>query len=153
MATLEGRESVELAFSKIIAQINSPEQMRKLGGFVISTIRTRTRGQKQGVSRPGGNASKLRRVTDKYAKWRVKQQRHPEAASGRSSNLTFSGKMLDSMIVKSATRNQLFIGFRSQREADKSVWQEEQGRRFLVLSRKEIKDCAGFVKQLLRQRS
>lgn len=153
MATLEGSESVERAFSKIIAQINSPEQMRKLGGFIISTIRTRTRGQKLGVPTPGGNAVKLRRVTDKYAKWRIKQQRHPEAATGRASNLTFSGKMLDSMIVKTATQNQLFIGFRSQKEADKAVWQEEQGRRFLVLSRKEIKDCAAYVKQLLRQRS
>lgn len=152
MATLEGVGSVERAFSKIIAQINSPEQMRKLGGFVITTIRTRTRGQKLGVSRPGGNPARLRRVTDKYAKWRERQRRHPEAATGRSSNLTFSGKMLDSMIIKRATRQELFIGFRNQRESDKSVWQEEQGRRFLVLSAKEIKDCAAYVKQLLRQR-
>lgn len=153
MATLNGTESVESAFSKIIGQINSPETMRKLGGFVISTIRARTRGQKLGVSAPGGNATKLRKVTDKYAKWRIKQQRHPEAATGRASNLTFSGKMLDSMIIKTATKNQLFIGFRGQKEADKAVYQEEQGRRFLVLSRKEIKDSAGYVKNLLRQRS
>lgn len=153
MATLEGTESVTLAFSKILAQINSAETMRKLGGFVISTIRERTRGRNQGVSTPGGNAAKLRKVSDKYAKWRIKQKRHPEAATGRASNLTFSGKMLDSMIIKKATVNQLLIGFRTQKEQDKSVYQEEQGRRFLVLSGKEIKDSAGYVKNLLRQRS
>lgn len=151
-AKLEGTQTVVNAFSKIIAQINSPEAMRNLGGYLIQTIRKRTRGEAKGVSVPGGNAARLRRVTDKYAKWRVKQQRHPEAATGRASNLTFTGKMLDAMILKRATTSQLFIGFRSQKEADKAEWQEEQGRRFLVLSGKEIKDAAAYVKRNLARR-
>jgi hypothetical protein len=152
MATLEGTESLVSAFQKIIERINSPTAMRNLGGYLIQTIRKRTRGEGKGVSSPGGNAVKLRRVTTKYAKWRVKQQRHPEAATGRSSNLTFKGKMLDAMIIKTASRSKLLIGFRSQKEADKSVWQEEQGRRFLVLSGKEIKDAAAYVKRNLAGR-
>lgn len=152
MPTLEGTESLVNAFQKIIERINSPTAMRNLGGYLIQTIRKRTRGEGKGVSVPGGNAVKLRRVTDKYAKWRTKQQRHPEAATGRSSNLTFKGKMLDAMIVKTASRSKLLIGFRTQFEADKSVWQEEQGRRFLVLSGKEIKDAAAYVKRSLAGR-
>jgi hypothetical protein len=151
-ARLEGTQTVVNAFSKIIDQINSHEAMRNLGGYLIQTIRKRTRGEAKGVSVPGGNAARLRRVTDKYAKWRVKQQRHPEAATGRTSNLTFKGKMLDAMILKRATKSQLFIGFRSQKEADKAEWQEEQGRRFLVLSGKEIKDAAAYVKRNLARR-
>lgn len=151
-ARLEGTQTVVDAFSKIIAQINSPEAMRNLGGYLIQTIRKRTRGEAKGVSVPGGNAARLRRVTDKYAKWRAKQQRHPEAATGRASNLTFTGKMLDAMILKRATTSQLFIGFRSQNEADKAVWQKKQGRRFLVLSGEEIKDAAAYVKRNLARR-
>lgn len=150
-ASLDGTETLINAFSRVIEQVNSAEAMRNLGGFVIRTIRNRTRGDGKGVPSPGGNAVRLRRVTDKYAKWRQKQPRHPDAATGRSSNLTFKGKMLDAMIVKKATKSQLFIGFRTQKEADKSVWQEEQGRRFLVLSGKEIKDAAAYVKRNLKR--
>jgi hypothetical protein len=66
--------------------------------------------------------------------------------------LTFKGKMLDSLIVKTATPKALFIGFRAQKEADKAQWQEEQGRRFLVLSGKEIRDAAAYVKRSLAKR-
>lgn len=148
---ITGTESVIAAFSDIIKSIQSPAAMRKLGGYVIKTIRQRTRGEGKGVGRPGGNATKLRRVTDKYAKWRTKQPRHPEAATGTSSNLTFKGTMLDSMIIKTATANKLFIGFRSAKEQEKADGQEEQGRRFMFLSGKEIKDAANYVKMNLRQ--
>lgn len=143
---------VAKAFSRILGKVDSPDAMRRLGTYLIRTIKERTRGRGQGVSKPGGQATKLKRVTDKYAKWRVKQPRHPDAATGRSSNLTFSGKMLDALIVKKANTKQLFIGFKTQKEADKSGWQEEQGRRFLVLSGKEIKDAASFVKSGLKGR-
>jgi|SRR6478736_1521025 len=148
--TITGLEKVQAAFSEIIKSISSPAQMRRLGGYVIKQIRQRTRGEGKGVGRPGGNAVKLRRVTDKYAKWRARQARHPEAASGKSSNLTFSGKMLDSLIIKNATANKLFIGFRSAKEQTKADGQEEQGRRFMFLSGKEIKDAATYVKMNLR---
>lgn len=149
--TITGLDKVQAAFADIIKAISSPQQMRKLGGYVIKTIRERTRGQGKGVGRPGGNATKLKRVTDKYAKWRAKQARHPEAASGTSSNLTFKGTMLNSMIIKSATKSSLFIGFRNNNEAVKADAQHEQGRRFMFLSGKEIKDAASYVKRNLRQ--
>lgn len=148
---ITGLEKVQAAFSDIIKAISSPQAMRKLGGYVIKTIRERTRGQGKGVGRPGGNASKLERVSDKYAKWRARQPRHPEAASGTSSNLTFKGTMLNSMIIKTATKNSLFIGFRGQKQEDKAEGQHEQGRRFMFLSGKEIKDAANYVKLNLRQ--
>ncbi len=150
--TVKGTESVKSAFAKIIAQVSSPEAMRLLGGYVIKVIRNRTRGEAKGVRTPGGNATALKKVSSKYAKWRLKQPRHPEAATGRTSNLTLTGKMLDAMIIKTATKSSLLIGFRSAREAQKAVWQEEQGRRFLVLSGKETRDAANYVKMNLRRR-
>lgn len=145
-------DQVQSAFSKILEQINSPAAMQRLGIFIIQKIRKRTRGEGRGVPTPGGTASKLRRVTDKYAKWRLKQPRHPEAATGRASNLTQSGKMLDALMIKRASKTSLFIGFKTQKEQDKAQFVEEGGRRFMVLSGKEIKDAAAFVKSNLRAR-
>jgi len=148
---MSASDDVKSAYSKILEQINSAAAMRRLGTFIIQTIRKRTRGEGKGVAQPGGAASKLRRVTSKYAKWRLKQPRHPEAATGRASNLTQTGKMLDAMIIKRATARELFVGFKTQKETDKANWSEEGGRRFMVLSGKEIKDAANFVKANLRR--
>jgi|SRR6478752_9006003 len=149
--TITGLEKVEAIFADIIKSIDSPAAMRRLGGYVIKQIRQRTRGEGKGVGRPGGNAVKLRRVTDKYAKWRARQVRHPEAASGKSSNLTFRGTMLDSLIIKTATANKLFIGLRTIKEQEKAEGQAEQGRRFMFLSGKEIRDAANYVKLNLKR--
>lgn len=142
---------VQTAFGKILLNINSKEAMQRLGIYVIAAIRRRTRGQGKGVARPGGPETKLRKVSDKYAKWRLKQPRHPEAATGKASNLTQTGKMLDAMQIKRATRTELFIGFRNQRESDKAEWVAEAGRPFLFLSGKEIKDSAAFIKASLKR--
>ena len=150
--TVSGLDKVRNEFEKIIKKIDSPEVMRRLGMFIITTVRERTRGTGRGVGRPGGNPSRLKAVTLPYAIWRAKQLRHPQAASGRSSNLTFSGRMLDGMIVKQATKSSLFIGFKRQADSDKAEYQEKQGRRFLVLSGKEIRDAAAFVKLQLSKR-
>jgi len=142
---------VQTAFGKILLNINSKAAMQRLGIYIIAAIRRRTRGQGKGVATPGGPANKLLKVSDKYAKWRLKQTRHPEAATGRSSNLTQTGKMLDAMQIKQATETQLFIGFRNQRESDKASWVAEAGRPFLFLSGKEIKDAASFVKASIKR--
>lgn len=142
---------VQTAFGKILMNINSNAAMQRLGVYLISVIKRRTRGQGKGVAQPGGNSAKLKKVSDKYAKWRLKQPRHPEAATGKSSNLTQTGKMLDALSIKRATRTELFIGFKNQRESDKADWVAEAGRPFLFLSGKEIKDAASFVKSSLKR--
>jgi hypothetical protein len=142
---------VQTAFGKILMNINSKAAMQRLGIYVIAAIRRRTRGQGKGVATPGGSEQKLKKVSDKYAKWRLKQPRHPEAAKGKASNLTQTGKMLDALQIKSATRTQLFIGFRNQHETDKAGWVQDAGRPFMFLSGKEIKDAAAYVKSSLKR--
>lgn len=132
------REVLKL-FHDIAKRLSSPQLMRKLGAFAIVTIRERTRGKGQGVQRPNGRASQLRRVSPEYADQRARMKgRHPQAATGTRSNLTATGKLLDSMILKRVSSNELFIGFRARREELKAEGQEKQGRRFLVLSSTEI---------------
>lgn len=130
---------VRKLFADIAKRLSSPQLMRKIGAFAIVTMRDRTREKGQGVQSPNGRASQLRRVTPEYALQRAKMPGlHPKAAKGNRSNLTATGALLDSMILKRVTGNELFIGFRNRREDQKAEGQERQGRRFLVLSSTEI---------------
>lgn len=130
---------VRKLFADITKRLSSPELMRKLGAYVILTIRDRTRGKGQAVLTPGGRASQLKRVTPEYAARRAKMKnRHPQAATGTRSNLTATGALLDSMLLKRVSATELFIGFRTKLSDQKAEGQERQGRRFLVLSGSEI---------------
>jgi hypothetical protein len=143
------REVLKL-FDDISKRLSSPQLMRKLGAFVILTIRDRTRGKGQAVLQPNGRASQLKRVTPEYAAQRAKMKnRHPQAATGTRSNLTATGVLLDSMVLKRVSSSELFIGFRNRREGLKAEGQERQGRRFLVLSGSEIIACRKFVTKIV----
>lgn len=132
-------KNVRKFFNDIQKRLNSPQLMRKLGAFVLVTIRERTRGKGQGVRTPGGRASQLKRVTPEYAARRARMRnRHPQSARGTRSNLTATGALLDSMLLKRVSSTELFIGFRNRLSDRKAEGQEKQGRRFLVLSSTEI---------------
>ena len=132
---------------RLTDRIESSRDRKAVGGFIIQTIRNRTRKRGKGVARAGGRERTLRPVSEGYAKWRVTQRRHPQAATGRKSNLTFTGRMLDDLIVKRSTKKQLLIGFRTQFSEDKAEWQSEQGRPFMFLSRGEIQATIDFIKE------
>ena len=141
-------------FKNLLNKIEDRDTFRALGFFVISTVRERTRKKGQGVKNAGGRASKLKIVSKAWAKRRVKEQRHPEAATGRKSNLTFKGTLLDSMIIKRADKRGLFIGFKNVKQEDKAEGQANQGRVFMNLSGKEIRSSIDFLKkEILRGRS
>lgn len=142
--------NVRKLFDDVSKRLSSTQLMRKLGAYLITTIRERTRGKGQGVSRPGGRASQLKRVTPEYAARRARmRRRHPQAATGTRSNLTATGVLLDSMILKRVSANQLFIGFRQRREELKAEGQERQGRRFMVLSSTEILKARQYAAKIV----
>ena len=146
MATIDKRR-LDRRFKKLTQNIESSSQMKKLGGFIIKTIRERTRGDGKGVKRPDGNRRKLKEVSKRYALWREKQSdKSVEAAKGRDSNLTFSGKMLDNLIIKKATKTELFIGFRGKLNEDKAQAQHDMGRAFMFLGKVEQRNAAEFVR-------
>jgi hypothetical protein len=139
MASKYATNEVRKLFDDIAKRLGSQTLMRKLGAYLIVTIRDRTRGKGQAVLSPGGRASQMKRVSPEYAAQRAKMKnRHPQAASGTKSNLTATGALLDSMLLKRVTAGELFIGFRNRKEELKAEGQERQGRRFLVLSSQEI---------------
>lgn len=139
MASKYATNEVRKLFDDISKRLGSQALMRKLGAYLIITIRDRTRGKGQAVLSPGGRASQLKRVSPEYAAQRAKMKNlHPKAATGTKSNLTATGALLDSMLLKRVTAGELFIGFRNRKEELKAEGQERQGRRFLVLSGSEI---------------
>lgn len=139
MASKYATNEVRKLFDDISKRLGSQQLMRKLGAYLIITIRDRTRGKGQAVLSPGGRASQLKRVSPEYAAQRAKMKNlHPQAATGTKSNLTATGALLDSMLLKRVTAGELFIGFRNRKEGLKAEGQERQGRRFLVLSGSEI---------------
>ena len=146
----DATKDVRKIFNDIAKRLSSPQLMRKLGAFVIVTIRDRTRGKGQGVRTVGGRVSQLRRVTPLYAARRAQMKgRHPQAATGTRSNLTASGALLDSMLLKRVSSTELFIGFRTRLSDKKAEGQEKQGRRFLVLSGTEIISARKFVAKIV----
>lgn len=134
---------------KELAKGLSNQELKVLGGFMIKTIRERTRGKGKGVDKPGGRLKTLKSISLPYAIWRATQRRSPEAATGRKSNVTFSGKMLDDLIVKRASQGQLFIGFRTRESEKKAGFQHDQGRKFMFLSRGEITKASDLAKKLI----
>jgi len=123
---------------KAIAKSLNKGNMKDLGELVVDTIVARTRYKGQGVDGSGNRARKLKNVSPKYAKWRKKQKRHADAATGKKSNLTFSGDMLDSVKVTSAKQRTFEVGFSDKDEANKAKWNAEKGRPFLHLTGREI---------------
>lgn len=117
------------------------------GKFIVEMIVKRTRDKGQGVSRTGARTSKLRKVSPGWAIARQKESRHPNAASGRESNLTFKGTMLDSLTVLGATKDKFFIGFRTSEQADKAEGNALNGRPFMFLSKGEITKTSDFIKK------
>jgi len=143
------KRRLDARIDRLLKKVKDPKIFRKFGGFVIQTIRIRTRGRGKGVPRPGGREKNLKQVGSKWAKRRLKFERHPEAATGRRSNLTFKGTMLDNMIIKRSDKSGVLVGFRNIKEEKKADGQAEQGRVFLNLSGKEIRSSADFLKSLV----
>ncbi len=135
-------------FEQLTKNMNDKSGLRRLGGFVIKTIRERTRGDGKGVARPGGNRTTLRIVSDEWAARRaVASGKHPQAATGKKSNLTFMGTMLDSMITRTPGQGKLFIGFKNKKESDKAEGNEERGRPFMYLGKVEIRSASDYIKK------
>jgi len=147
---MKGTAEVRSMFRQLMDMINSAETMRALGGFSIKTIQKRTRGEGKGVSRAGGISRKLKRVTPDYAEQRRRKKgKHPAAATGTTSNLTLFGPLINTLVIKRATKTDLRIGFLNLKEEKKAEGQERQGRTFMVLSGKEIKDAKKFLSDLV----
>ena len=147
MATKIDTTGLERKLRKLDLSLTDRKSRFLTGKFIVEMIKKRVRDEGKGVSRTGANTSKLKRVSDSWAINRQAFSRHPKAATGFNSNLTFKGTMLDSMTVLRATKDQLFIGFKSRKESDKAQGNADRGRPFMFLSRGEITKTSDFIKK------
>lgn len=144
--TVDSRE-LNRRFKELIKNTNDSLALRQLGFFVIKTIRHRTRKLGKGVARPGGARRTLKPVSLEWAIRRSKLARSPEAASGRKSNLTFKGTMLNSIEILKASKGDLVIGFNDSKEEAKAEANTDRGRAFMFLGKVEARDAAAFFKE------
>lgn len=143
--TVKGVDKFNSKLKKTLFKITSKKQMEKLGNITIGLIHDRTRNKGQGVKTPNGYVKKLKKVSPSYAKWRANQKnKHSDSAVGNDSNLTFTGEMLDSLQVVKATKSKLKIAPTGKDEngvsnQGKSDYQHSEGRSYLYLGKKEVK--------------
>jgi len=140
MTTANDIKKVNKNLKKVLFDITNKKQMKKLGNLTIGLVHDRVRNKGKGIARPEGNRRTLKKVTEKYALWRAKQDnKHSQAATGRKSNLTFTGDMLDDMQLVELDKNHFKIGYGNDENQDKSDHQHAQGRQFLYLGKSELK--------------
>lgn len=153
MAT-RNRKSNKEQMAEFVARLNSavmeatgPEEMKKIGAFIITRIFVRT-GTGSGVRENLGEKYSLKTVKrtaeyEKFRKW-FKGKGLSGATEPTKHNLILTGSMLESLRVKEIGKNSIRIGAtgfdRYGTSNQKKVeWQEKLGRVFLRLSRSEVK--------------
>jgi len=141
--------------------IGSPfakRKMRAIGKLAIERIVARTR-RGSGVSRTGGEQSKLKELSASYIDYRKSNRRLLDATTSPSkSNLTFSGRLLRSMVIKEVTNRRVRWGPKNNRRAGSTLTNEllgeyvsEQGRPFNYLSKQDINAVRRSIEKSLRR--
>lgn len=160
-----------------ITKVASRETMTQVGEEMINRIVKRTR-LGYGVEKPGDARFPLPALDPKYIKTRqgdeakgtrklsksgkpLKSQRHISLSSKTSpskSNLTFTGTMLDSMKIKSITKNKVTVGPSDEKHnqdkisnSDLAEHHAENGRPFNTLSNNEISGITSFIEDIIRR--
>lgn len=131
------------------------KNMRSLGLEAIDIIVARTR-KGQGVKRTGGRKRRLKRLSPRYISYRQTQRLDKTTSPGKS-NLTFSGQLLRSMVVKSNSTRKVTWG-PNRRRRKGGLTNERLGeivsveRPFNFLSAREVTQLSRSINRLLARR-
>lgn len=120
--------------------------MDKIGSETVPVVKKRTR-RGFGVNKDGDKAVKLKGISESTKKQRrrlKKQGKLNSETTPAKSNLTRSGKMIDSLDYVAST-NEVTISPKGDNNKDKAAGQENQGRSFLNLSKGEIKNIEDII--------
>jgi hypothetical protein len=134
--------------NKSIEATTGPAEMKAIGGFLIEKIAIRTR-LGYGVNDHLDEKSKLKSLSPKYQQFRKGYRYLHGMTTAKKSNLTLTGSMIDSLMIKSIGKNSIRIGPTGKdrngvSNSSKAYWQEKAGRVFLRLSRQEVKQARIF---------
>ena len=139
----------------------SKKTMRLAAELAILQIVHRTRILGKGVSRTGGKDRRLKALKPSTieARRRLKHrgQLHPKTSPGKS-NLTRSGRLLDSLVIKELTNTSVTWGPKNNRRRGEKITNEQlgelvaqAGRPFNFLSSKDIKKLVDLVDEVLQK--
>jgi hypothetical protein len=137
--------------NKAIEATTGPEEIKKIGGFLIQKIAVRTR-LGYGVTNHLDEKSSLKPLSPKYKQFRKDYPYLYGMTTPNKSNLTLTGSMIDSLRIKNIGKNSIRIGptgtdRNGVSNSSKAYWQEKMGRVFLRLSFQEVKQARIFWKR------
>ncbi len=139
----------------------SKKTMRLAAELAIIQIVHRTRIKAKGVSRTGGRERKLKALKpgtiEERRRLRHRGLLHSKTSPGKS-NLTRSGRLLDSMVIKKVTKRSVTWGPKNNKRRGENLTNEKlaeyvakAGRPFNFLSSKDIKKIVDLVDKILQR--
>lgn len=118
----------------------SKDNLRKTAKETTENIKKRTR-LGRGVEKDGDRLSRLEPLEDSYKRQRRNLRKKGKLSSQTApakSNLTKSGEMLDDLTYK-VRQDGFEIGFKSRENEKKAEYVHKNGRKFMFLSKFELK--------------
>jgi hypothetical protein len=135
------------------------KSMKLVGELAILAIVERTRGRNKGVSRTGGKERRLKALAKSTIEGRTRLKnlgRLHKDTSPRRSNLTRSGKLLDSMKIKEVKNKYVRWGPKGRRRGEGITNEQvaeyvaQGGRPFNFLSKKDITKITKLIDKILQ---
>lgn len=141
----------------VIGEPFSKRGMRTLGNLAIKRIQDRTR-RGYGVAITGNNQSRLKPLSESYKKFRKRNRGQLDSTtSPTKSNLTFSGRLLRSLVIKELSNRQVIWGPKANKRAGSNLTNEKlgeivakKGRPFNNLSKQDIQAIRREMEKSLR---
>lgn len=147
--------SLQKQINKEMQKIVEKAVRKKILPMIKEIILSRTRGEGKGVNREGGNRTKLAELEESTIRKRSRLQLHSETSPSRS-NLTETGKLLDSMSLSFDGKN-ITVSFKgSRKRGNKTVRNQDIAeyvsvkRPFANLGKVELKKLAVELERLIQ---
>lgn len=146
-------QQIKKVFQNIEKAINDAvkaKELRPLAEYAIDLIVKRTR-LGYGVNRQFGSKVKLKKLSERYIEQRERSRLSGLTRPG-TSNLTFTGQLLDSLRIISQSGSSIKIGPQGRRKDglgndEVAAYQEEQGRIFNRVSKLEYQQLLRFYRR------
>lgn len=154
------KRQIKRVENRIITNIRralNRKELTQLARLAIKQIAKRTRAG-FGVAEARGNAKRLKKLSSAYIEYRKRSSKLNTAlTSPGKSNLTFTGQLIDSLVVREVDveKQKVFINANRRRRKGGTTNEEvaefvaQQGRAFLNLSRNEVTKISRAYKNSL----
>lgn len=132
----------------VIKNVGSLPRMVKVANETKKMVQERTR-QGFGVKKTDTNKVRLKKLSPSYKKRRKKLQKKgllSDKTTPNKSNLTQKGEMIDTLKTQ-VSRNKAEVKVNGDKNQKKAKQQAKAGRKFMDLSKTELKKVLNIIKQ------